>query len=342
MKIFDRIFKMQKVKTTLLATLCAALCVCLGFGASGFLKDKATPAAATATGTTSLVLSGTTGITTSQQQAYKDLINAIGRAASGNSTATYSYATMANAVSTVKADKLSSIKVTFGGYYWNIAYVSKTRNASDTTNAVGSAGDVVVTLYLADNGKKAGLPTELVSQFSPHAENATNVNYPSSMYSTSLLRASLVGSSYSSSQTATSLTAGTQDGTWTRFTSTSQLGKYISTPAQIAYQETEYTDTYTYYFPNDAYGQVSGNKQWYSSGSVVIGDIQKKSHYGDWKTDKLWLPSMSETGWDATNVGMWGLSATQRGNTNTASSDSSSPTGHTGYAWLRSGGGNIC
>ena len=101
MKIFDRIFKMQKVKTTLLATLCAALCVCLGFGASGFLKDKATPAAATATGTTSLVLSnGATGITTSQQQAYKDLINAIGRAASGNSSATYSYATMANAVST--------------------------------------------------------------------------------------------------------------------------------------------------------------------------------------------------------------------------------------------------
>ncbi len=338
MKIFDRIFKMQKVKTTLLATLCAALCVCLGFGASGFLKDKATPAAATASGTTSLVLSnGATGITTSQQQAYKDLINAIGRAASGNSTATYSYATMANAVSTVKADKLSSIKVTFGGYYWNIAYVSKTRNPSDTTNAVGSAGDVVVTLYLADNGKKAGLATDLVSQFSPHAVNATNVNYPSSMYSTSLVRASLVGSPYSTSQTATSLTTGPVSSTWTRFTNNSQLGKYISTPAQIAYQETEYTDTYSYYFPNDAYGQVSGNKQWYSSGSVVIGDIQKKSHYGDWKTDKLWLPSMSETGWDATNVGMWGLSATQRGNTNTASSDSSSATGHTGYAWLRSG-----
>ena len=338
MKIFDRIFKMQKVKTTLLAMLCTALCVCLGFGASGFLKDKATPAAATATGTTSLVLSnGATGITTSQQQAYKDLINAIGRAASGNSSATYSYATMANAVSTVKADKLSSIKVTFGGYYWNIAYVSKTRNPSDTTNAVGSANDVVVTLYLADNGKKAGLATDLVSQFSPHAINATNVNYPSSMYSTSLLRSSLVGSQYSASNTATSLTNGTQNSTWTRFTDNSQLGKYISTPAQIAYQETEYTDTYTYYFPNDAYGQVSGNKQWYSSGSVVIGDIQKKSHYGDWKTDKLWLPSMSETGWDATNVGMWGLSATQRGNTNTASSDSSSATGHTGYAWLRSG-----
>ncbi len=338
MKIFDRIFKMQKVKTTLLAMLCAALCVCLGFGASGFLKDKATPAAATATGTTSLVLSnGASGITTSQQQAYKDLINAIGRAASGNSSATYSYATMANAVSTVKADKLSSIKVTFGGYYWNIAYVSKTRNPSDTTNAVGSANDVVVTLYLADNGKQAGLSTDLVSQFSPHAVNATNVNYPSSMYSTSLLRSSLVGSQYSASNTATSLTNGTQNSTWTRFTDNAQLGKYISTPAQIAYQETEYTDTYTYYFPNDAYGQVSGNKQWYSSGSVVIGDIQKKSHYGDWKTDKLWLPSMSETGWDATNVGMWGLSATQRGNTNTASSDSSSATGHTGYAWLRSG-----
>ncbi len=338
MKIFDRIFKMQKVKTTLLATLCAALCVCLGFGASGFLKDKATPAAATASGTTSLVLSnGASGITTSQQQAYKELINAIGRAASGNSSATYSYATMANAVSTVKADKLSSIKVTFGGYYWNIAYVSKTRNPSDTTNAVGSANDVVVTLYLADNGKKAGLSTDLVSQFSPHAVNATNVNYPSSMYSTSLLRSSLVGSQYSASNTATSLTNGTQNSTWTRFTDNSQLGKYISTPAQIAYQETEYTDTYTYYFPNDAYGQVSGNKTWYSSGSVVIGDIQKKSHYGDWKTDKLWLPSMSETGWDTTNVGMWGLSATQRGNTNTASSDSSSPTGHTGYAWLRSG-----
>ena len=335
--------KFVRVKKSLLALFCSVFCCATGaLGLNYFINNPLSIAEATATGNNTFVLSnGESGISDASANDYRKLINAIGRAASGNATANYSYATMSSAIGSgaVKADKLSDYKIVFGGYTWNIAYVSKTRAPSTATNAAGAAGDVVVTLYLADTGKRAGLDNDVVSQFSPHAVNATNVTYPSSMYATSLIRSSLVGSSYSATETATELTAGTQNPAWTRFTDNAQLGKYISTPAQIAYQETEYTSTYQYYYPNDAYGQksnISGHS-WFSDSTVNMADIQTKSGYGDWKTDKLWLPSMPETGWDTTNVGMWGLSATQRGNTNTASSDSTSAAGHTGYAWLRSG-----
>ena len=331
--------KFVRVKKSLLALFCSVFCCATGaLGLNYFINNPLSIAEATATGNNTFVLSnGESGISDASANDYRKLINAIGRAASGNATANYSYATMSSAIGSgaVKADKLSDYKIVFGGYTWNIAYVSKTRAPSTATNAAGAAGDVVVTLYLADTGKKAGLDNDIVSQFSPHTVNATNVTYPSSMYATSLIRSTLVGSQYSTDNAT--LADGTQNPAWTRFTDNAQLGKYISTPAQIAYQETEYTTTYSNYFPNDAYGQVSGNKTWHSSGEVKIGDIQTKSHYGDWKTDKLWLPSMSEIGWNEPNVGMWGLSATQRGNTNTASSDSTSATGHTGYAWVRSG-----
>lgn len=333
--------KFVRVKKSLLALFCSVFCCATGaLGLNYFINNPLSIADATATGNNTFVLSnGESGISDASANDYRKLINAIGRAASGNATANYSYATMSSAIGSgaVKADKLSDYKIVFGGYTWNIAYVSKTRAPSTATNAVGSAGDVVVTLYLADNGKKAGLDNDVVSQFSDTATNDVNVTYPSSMYATSIVRSTLVGSQYSTDNAT--LADGTQNPAWTRFTDNSQLGKYISTPAQIAYQETEYTSTYFNYFPNDAYGQkpnISGHT-WFSDSTVNMADIQTKSGYGDWKTDKLWLPSLSETGWDSTRVGMWGLSATQRGNTNTASSDSSSAAGHTGQSWLRSG-----
>ncbi len=332
--------KFVRVKKSLLALFCSVFCCATGaLGLNYFINNPLSIAEATAMGNNTFVLSnGESGISDASANDYRKLINAIGRAASGNATANYSYATMSSAIGSgaVKADKLSDYKIVFGGYTWNIAYVSKTRAPSVTTNAAGAAGDVVVTLYLADTGKKAGLDSDIVSQFSPHTVNATNVTYPSSMYATSLIRSTLVGSQYSTDNAT--LADGTQNSAWTRFTDNAQLGKYISTPAQIAYQETEYATTYPHYFPNDAYGQksnISGHS-WFSDSTVNMADIQTKSGYGDWKTDKLWLPSMSETGWEDANVGMWGLSATQRGNTNTASSDSTSATGHTGYAWVRS------
>ena len=335
--------KFVRVKKSLLALFCSVFCCATGaLGLNYFINNPLSIAEATATGNNTFVLSnGESGISDASANDYRKLINAIGRAASGNATANYSYATMSSAIGSgaVKADKLSDYKIVFGGYTWNIAYVSKTRAPSTATNAAGAAGDVVVTLYLADTGKKAGLDNDVVSQFSPHAVNATNVTYPSSMYATSIVRSTLVGSSYSATETATELTAGTQNPAWTRFTDNAQLGKYISTPAQIAYQETEYTSTYFNYFPNDAYGQksnISGHT-WFSDSTVNMVDIQTKSGYGDWKTDKLWLPSLTETGWDSTRLGMWGLSATQRGNTNTASTDGSAAAGHTGQSWLRSG-----
>ena len=333
--------KFVRVKKSLLALFCSVFCCATGaLGLNYFINNPLSIADATATGNNTFVLSnGESGISDASANDYRKLINAIGRAASGNATANYSYATMSSAIGSgaVKADKLSDYKIVFGGYTWNIAYVSKTRAPSVTTNAAGAAGDVVVTLYLADTGKKAGLDNDVGSQFSPHAVNATNVNYPSSMYATSLIRSSLVGSQYSTDNAT--LADGTQNPAWTRFTDNAQLGKYISTPAQIAYQETEYTSTYQYYYPNDAYGQksnISGHS-WFSDSTVNMADIQTKSGYGDWKTDKLWLPSMSETGWDTTHVGSWGLSATQRGNTNTASTDSSSAAGQMRYTWVRSG-----
>ena len=223
--------KFVRVKKSLLALFCSVFCCATGaLGLNYFINNPLSIAEATATGNNTFVLSnGESGISDASANDYRKLINAIGRAASGNATANYSYATMSSAIGSgaVKADKLSDYKIVFGGYTWNIAYVSKTRAPSTATNAAGAAGDVVVTLYLADTGKKAGLDNDIVSQFSPHTVNATNVTYPSSMYATSLIRSTLVGSQYSTDNAT--LADGTQNPAWTRFTDNAQLGKYIST-----------------------------------------------------------------------------------------------------------------
>ena len=196
-------------------------------------------------------------------------------------------------------------QVSLGGQTWNVVYASQTRG-----------GDVVATLWLASS--------TATSQWNKWAEDDGTLTYPSNMYSTSLIRSYLTGSAYINAKTDTALTAGAQNATWKTFAK--QYDKLIATPSEIAYQETESVINYQSSWtccPNDAYG-VPNPEKWYdySSNPKYNYNYITKPTYDAWKSDKLWLPSITETGTSGTN-GLWGVDRTVCSN----SSDS----------WLRSG-----
>ncbi len=197
-------------------------------------------------------------------------------------------------------------QVSLGGQTWNVAYASQTRG-----------GDVVATLWLASSSA--------TSQWNKWYEDDGTLTYPSNMYSTSLIRSYLTGSAYIKAKTDTALTAGAQNATWNTFAK--QYDKLIATPSEIAYQETESVINYQSGWtccPNDAYG-VPNPEKWYdySSNPKYNYNYITKPIYDAWKSDKLWLPSITETGTSGTN-GLWGVDRTVCSNSS--------------GSWLRSGG----
>ncbi|MDE7214449.1 MAG: hypothetical protein K2N68_01240, partial [Clostridia bacterium] len=233
----------------------------------------------------------------------------------GSTTATYSALETAFASSgtgtILKNATQINADVKMGGQTWNVVALTKT-----------SSG-LVATLWLADSNEKY--------KWNDWYENNTTYAYPSSMYSSSKIRSRLVGTKYVSTKGATTLAgASVQNTTWS--TLITQYGSQIVAPSAVAWQGTEAANgsaasggvNWTYNNPNDAWG-TPRVQNWYSSGSVVIKDITTKSGYNGWSADKLWLPSITETGYNDSYPGLWHTSATQRAN--------SSGT----YCWLRSG-----
>ena len=208
-------------------------------------------------------------------------------------------------------------QVSLGGQVWNVAYASQTKG-----------GDVIATLWLA--------ASSTTLQWNNWYADRPTWDYPSSMYGTSYIRSYLTGSTYAHSSTAGSisnsslvtLTKGTQNTTWQTFVT--QYGKYITTPSEVAYQETEDAITQglnSYNYPNDAYG-IPARQNWYLDSSTGLYDYSLKAGYSEWQYDKLWLPSLTETGYNSNstttgNAGIWGLAPAARNNT--------------ANSWLRSG-----
>ena len=221
---------------------------------------------------------------------------------------------------------LKDIVVQFGGFQWTVTHVTK-----DNHN------NLIATLWLASS-------TETCQWNYGHSNFAT-YDYPSSMYSTSYIRANALNSG------GCGYVANAADGPTGVLTPLAQsdqhpyaaftmqtvpdptdaarnmsVRQYLVQPKDVAYQQTETILSETgvnngwYTCPNEAYGTPAIES--YYQGNTVW-DFSKKNHYADWADDYLWLPSIAETGYDTTVRGIWDLSCDQRSNS-------------TG-SWLRSG-----
>ena len=303
--------KMRNTKRSLITLIASALLgilmVCAAvIGFTGLNFNGAKTANATATGTQiNLGTGGFAGNTTAKTN-LPTLYTAI--AGSGNNTYAKVKSSLANTNGTILKTAITTHYVTMGGYNWNIMAVSK-----------DSSGDVIVTLWMAT--------TLETYNWNTWYNAATTYNYPGNMYSSSAIRARLVGTNYVASAGATSLTSGSglqNSGLKTFITNYTGV---LDTPSQIAYQGTESAVAsigQSYIYPNEAYGTPStGN--YYSSGSYNT-NYTSKTGYTGWSADKLWLPSLTETGFNDTTNGLWKTTAAQR------TGDGSNVT------WLRSGG----
>ncbi len=211
------------------------------------------------------------------------------------------------------------IVLSMDGQKWTVAHLTKDRS-----------GNTIVTIWLSSSSD--------LHKWNVWGDNTPTDMYPSSMYSSSYIRANALNSGskgYVAAKGATELTKVEQsaDHKYARLTMPSVKGSltdFIVTPSQVAYQETENQTAggtignigYTY--PNEAYGTPEGTIKWDGANY----NYTDKNGYSDWKDDYIWLPSVTETGLNETVYGIWGLSNKQRSNVTNL------------YSWTRSGRSN--
>ena len=210
------------------------------------------------------------------------------------------------------------VTVMFGGENWHITDVTK-----------DSDGNTIATLWLASSSDTC--------KWNLWQSNTPTLDYPSSMYSSSYIRAYALnsgGSGYVASTGATTLTpvAQTSSHKFAKFTmptANDALTDYIVTPAKVTYQSTQNQmagspiGSLGYTLPNEAWGTPSGVVNWYNA----TFNYSIKHGYSEWKDDYIWLPSLTETGYGMSDYGLWQLSDGQRSNST--------------YTWLRSGGSGV-
>ncbi|MDE6550058.1 MAG: hypothetical protein K2M44_00970, partial [Clostridia bacterium] len=199
------------------------------------------------------------------------------------------------------------IVVSLGGMEWTVTHLTQDRS-----------GNTIATLWLANSSD-----THEWSKWSDHTPTAA---YPSSMYSSSYIRADALnsgGCGYVATNGATELTKIEQTSThkYARFTMPESEVKdslidFIVTPSQVAYQESENQRAggsmggIGLTLPNESYGTPSGNTTWHTN-----MNYSSKTSYAEWQDDYIWLPSLTEVGYSTSVTGLWGLSTNQRSNT---------------------------
>ncbi|MDE5991288.1 MAG: hypothetical protein K2H36_06880, partial [Clostridia bacterium] len=218
-----------------------------------------------------------------------------------------------------------NIVVTLGGYKWNVVYLSNTK--SDGT------GDPILTLWQASSTQTA--------QWNFYATNASVGNYPSNMYSSSMIRTLTLNNAgtYYENNTGGNPHAVTpsESNPFALFTMENSstlkgsLYDFIESPSNVYWQGTLSainTVGLSNNVSNDAYipdptsaGFNSPNNNYYN-----------KTGYTDWQQDMIWLPAISETGASAAGAvsGLWRTDSFQRSNAS-GSNDMTED-----YTWLRS------
>ena len=212
-----------------------------------------------------------------------------------------------------------SLVITFGGLQWIVTYLG-----------IDSNNNPYATLYRAD--ADSGTFWFAGNTSSGGYDSGSNKSTPSNMYSRSYIRAVTLnaGSTYYNyggiyGNTSNTLTA-TQStsNTYALFTMPTYgviqhliQPKYI--PYQVNSQGTSYQNT-SYVLNNESLstgGSYSGWNYATNSGTSAV--------YAEWGNDYVWLPSLSETGYNDSYAGIWQLSVAERSNS-------------THYAWVRSAG----
>ena len=212
------------------------------------------------------------------------------------------------------------LAITLGGYTWEVAYISQDDN-----------GNAIATLWMADN--TLGSQMWQNNWYSGNTATDWNFMYPANMYATSYIRARLNGGKYAQPYTNADFTTKAtgqrsksntyfkqyevldtinayRSGNWAGLSdfTTGALADYIVTPRCVSWQ-----NSLSSYLNDSSYNYSSK----YTNSNVT------QEMYNSWMDDKLWLPSLTETGYSGASDGQWGTSQAMRASGS--------------YSWLRSG-----
>ncbi len=248
----------------------------------------------------------------------------------------------------------AEIIVELGGLKWTPVYLSTTNEGKDN-----EPHDVILTLWLADNQQDAWadrtadegeyygfLDGALYSDWASNwSSESPKVDYPSSMYGMSYMSAVVLnnGGEYATSTNAKTTAEQSETNPFAMFTM-AQFGltTFLVTPEHVSWQEDGQSAksqlSYSCDLPNDNWTQ-----------NPTVENFYEDYHYDGkegndaWKDDYLWLPSMTETGYDNNgHTGIWKITTNQRKLMNTdtdyldkVGSSNNDYTRH--YSWLRSG-----
>ncbi len=235
------------------------------------------------------------------------------------------------------------ITVTIGGLKWTVTYLSQDKD-----------GNPILTLWLdnciqdawtgrsSTEGEYYGfLNGGLYSDWSAHwYDTRTIVKYPANLYGASYIRAVTLNNGGVYSTFATDLSEDYKpnpDSAFALFTmEESELTKYIVKPKNVAWQENgEFAKTQIQYQQYNLSNE-NWSKTLLSTGFFSMGCNYASKDYSDtWSNDYLWLPSLTETGYSDTKIGIWDLSVAQRYNADGSTSEVGR-SGAVNYYWLRS------
>ena len=331
---------MSKLRRKFIAVLVALLCSTLLCGAIAFLPKSKTANAARENSLFYVIGGGTDlykGGDIEEISLNSKVMDELFKVLTGSAGATFNEVkNLVNGGSVVTSDDIrnrnnsKNVSIVFGGKKWDLVYLTMDKNNENVVLDLWQSSDTITK----------------TSNYAKHSDKtSTAVNYPSSMYTTSVIRVSTLnaGGYYSASTSTLSTSRVDQSSAndYARFTMpkssvSNSVRDFIVQPKDVAYQETEngVADpsnklfiNCNYSLPNCAYGTPT-NANWYTGMDYAARDsyrLNAETQYGYWKNDYLWLPSLTETGNnDVTGNGLW------KTDTNLRSTLA-------GSAWLRSG-----
>ena len=200
------------------------------------------------------------------------------------------------------------VQVRLGDYLWSVVYLTRT---GDTT------GDRIATLFMDSIDDE----NHTFSNGYYDSRNNWTGDYPANMYSTSRIRVEYLnnGGAYanipSNGSDATSTINYNQSSSHKYALYTMPDGgltSYLVQPKSVWYQtqsQAEY-DVISITLNNESLSTTISTG-WYQDNPSQYS-YQNKSAYTLWGDDYLWLPSLSEVGYNDNHVGIWGLSTSDR------------------------------
>ena len=217
--------------------------------------------------------------------------------------------------------------VNFAGKEWIPTYLSR----ADGSDGSANTGDVILTLWLAESATDTGSNIQWTGHTSMYSTIPTNLasrpnTYVTGSYSSSYARAYITGYNYSDGQNSCGGTVPQNAGTtyWKSFVA--DYGAYFVKPINVAWQSTQAATmdfklgyapwNLGHLLPNEHCAEMPKDKtaQWYDAVKGITTLGTGTGNFYSWGDDKIWLPSLSETGDYHNGTGIWVLAANQRFN----------------------------